>query len=89
MENLPQCQSDSTILFDLMINYINLNNVDKIARDLAKLDEIIVNEYSSQDNVENDLDIHIDHVIDWKYLQKLQLIITLLSHVMADCLNHI
>ena len=60
LENLPQGQTDSTILFDLMINYINLNEVDKIATDLAKLDETIVNEYSIQDNVENDLDIHSD-----------------------------
>ena len=43
-----------------MINYINLNDVDKIARDLAKLDEIISNEYLEQDVIENDLDIHSD-----------------------------
>ena len=43
-----------------MINYINLNDVDKIARDLAKLDETIVNEYFIHDNVENDLDVHSD-----------------------------
>ena len=43
-----------------MINYINLKDVDKIARDLAKLDEIVVNEYSKQDVIENDLDIHSD-----------------------------
>ena len=60
LENLPQGQTDSTILFDLMINYINLNNVDKIASDMAKLDAIITNDYQNQDNHENDLDIHSD-----------------------------
>ena len=60
LENLPQGQTDSTILFDLMINYINLNDVDKIARDMAKMDEIIRNEYLLQDNKEDDLEIHSD-----------------------------
>ena len=34
LENLLQGQTDSTILFDLMLNYINLNDVDKIIKDL-------------------------------------------------------
>ena len=34
MENLLQGQTDSTILFDLMLNYIDLSDVDKIIRDL-------------------------------------------------------
>ena len=34
MENLLQGQTDSTILFDLMLNYIDLTDVDKIIRDL-------------------------------------------------------
>ena len=38
LENLPQGQTDSTILFDLMMNYINLNDVDKIIRDINKFD---------------------------------------------------
>ena len=60
LENLPQGQTDSTILFDLMLNYIQLNDVDKMARDLAKMDEEIRNEYIEQDIVENDLEVHSD-----------------------------
>ena len=59
LDNLPQGQTDSTILFDLMINYINLTDVDKIARDLAKIDNI-KNGYRKADNMANDLEIHSD-----------------------------
>ena len=41
LENLPQGQTDSTILFDLMINYVNLTDVDKIAKDLKKIDDML------------------------------------------------
>ena len=34
LENLLQGQTDSTILFDLMLNYIDLTDVDKIIKDI-------------------------------------------------------
>ena len=43
-----------------MLNYTQLNDVNKIVRDIAKIDEEIKNECRNQDVIENDLEIHSD-----------------------------
>ena len=37
-----------------------MNDVDKIALDMARIDQIVMNNYQVQDNQENDLEIHSD-----------------------------
>ena len=68
MENLLQDQTDSTILFDLMLNYINLNDVDKIIRDLKMEVENTnyeigkkydYNKFNKQMNKKKDYDVDI------------------------------
>ena len=60
LENLPQGQTDSTILFDLMINYVNLNDVDKIVKDLERIDTNDENTNVLNEIIEDKLDIHSD-----------------------------
>ena len=55
LENLPQGQTDSTILFDLMINYVNLTDVDKIAKDLKKIDDMIKMEEMNGNQDQNEM----------------------------------
>ena len=65
LENLPQGQTDSTILFDLMLNYIKLTNVDKIVQDLEKMEnknkeEKVNGNINDGKNGNDELEIHSD-----------------------------
>ena len=65
LENLPQGQTDSTILFDLMINYVNIKNVDEIINDLKIIDKkmnIEMNE--NMENIENDINVNTIEILD-------------------------
>ena len=67
LNNLPQGQTDSTILFDLMLNNIDLVDVDKMARILKELDEM---EEKRKIEIKEKLDEYSDYDGDEKEEEK-------------------